>query len=170
MEKKYRLPIVFTISLFVFILRSIFISEKAFQLKYNMHFNLSNTLLFMVISLIITAGVLILNINITYFIIKKVIIRFSNVNLDNYGFKNTLYFIYLLSYSITDGISVVTSLFITITNLYTQLISLSNYILVALLLFIELNKVNVSKRVNTLLTLIILIGNSLTAVYMLLQS
>lgn len=170
MEKKCRLPIIFTISLFVFILRSIFISEKIFQLKYNMHFNLSNTLLFMIISLMITAGVLILNININYFIIKKVIIRFSNINLDDYGFKNTLYFIYLLSYSITGGISVVTSSFTTVTNLYTQLISLGNYILVALLLFIELKKVNVSKRINTLLTLVILIGNSLTIIYMILQS
>lgn len=130
-----------------------------------MHFNLSNTLLFMIISLMITAGVLILNININYFIIKKVIIRFSNINLDDYGFKNTLYFIYLLSYSITGGISVVTSSFTTVTNLYTQLISLGNYILVALLLFIELKKVNVSKRINTLLTLVILIGNSLTIIY-----
>lgn len=135
-----------------------------------MHFNLSNTLLFMIISLMITAGVLILNININYFIIKKVIIRFSNINLDDYGFKNTLYFIYLLSYSITGGISVVTSSFTTVTNLYTQLISLGNYILVALLLFIELKKVNVSKRINTLLTLVILIGNSLTIIYMILQS
>lgn len=170
MEKKYRLPVIFTISLLVFILRIIFISEKTFQLKYNMHFNLPNTLLFMVISFIITAGVLILNVNINYFIIKKAIIRFSNINLDNYGFKKSLYFIYLLSYSITGVISVVTSLFTTITNLHTQLISLGNYILVALLLFIVLKKVNVSKRINILLTLIILIGNSLTIVYMILQS
>ena len=35
---------------------------------------------------------------------------------------------------------------------------------------IELKKANVSKKVNTLLTLVILIGNSLTVVYMLLQS
>jgi len=34
----------------------------------------------------------------------------------------------------------------------------------------ELKKANVSKKVNTLLTLVILIGNSLTVVYMLLQS
>ena len=163
MDKKHKLPIVFTISLFIFILRSIFISEKTFQIKYNIHFNL-------VISLVITAGVLILNTNITYFIIKKIIIRFSDINIDNYDFKNTLYFIYLLSYSITGAISVITSLFITITNLFTLLMSLGNYVLVALLLFIELKKANVSKKVNTLLTLVILIGNSLTVVYMLLQS
>ena len=169
MDKKHKLPIVFTISLFIFILRSIFISEKTFQIKYNIHFNLFNTLLFIVISLVITAGVLILNTNITYFIIKKIIIRFSDINIDNYDFKNTLYFIYLLSYSITGAISVITSLFITITNLFTLLMSLGNYVLVALLLFIELKKANVSK-VNTLLTLVILIGNSLTVVYMLLQS
>ena len=65
MDKKHKLPIVFTISLFIFILRSIFISEKTFQIKYNIHFNLFNTLLFIVISLVITAGVLILNTNIT---------------------------------------------------------------------------------------------------------
>ena len=112
-----------------------------------------------------------------YFIIKKIIIRFSDINIDNYDFKNTLYFIYLLSYSITGAISVITSLFITITNLFititnlfTLLMSLGNYVLVALLLFIELKKANVSKKVNTLLTLVILIGNSLTVVYMLLQS
>ena len=64
----------------------------------------------------------------------------------------------------------ITSLFITITNLFTLLMSLCNYVLVALLLFIELKKANVSKKVNTLLTLVILIGNSLTVVYMLLQS
>ena len=170
MDKKHKLPIVFTISLFIFILRSIFISEKTFQIKYNIHFNLFNTLLFIVISLVITAGVLIWNTNITYFIIKKIIIRFSDINIDNYDFKNTLYFIYLLSYSITGAISVITSLFITITNLFTLLMSLGNYVLVALLLFIELKKANVSKKVNTLLTLVILIGNSLTVVYMLLQS
>ena len=131
MDKKHKLPIVFTISLFIFILRSIFISEKTFQIKYNIHFNL----------------------------------------------LNTLSFIYLLSYSITCAISVITSLFITITNLFititnlfTLLMSLGNYVLVALLLFIELKKANVSKKVNTLLTLVILIGNSLTVVYMLLQS
>lgn len=105
-----------------------------------------------------------------YFIIKKIIIRFSDINIDNYDFKNTLYSIYLLSYSITGAISVITSLFITITNLFTLLMSLGNYVLVALLLFIELKKANVSKKVNTLLTLVILIGNSLTVVYMLLQS
>lgn len=55
-------------------------------------------------------------------------------------------------------------------NLFTLLMSLGNYVLVALLLFIELKKANVSKKVNTLLTLVILIGNSLTVVYMLLQS
>ena len=177
MDKKHKLPIVFTISLFIFILRSIFISEKTFQIKYNIHFNLFNALLFIVVSLVITAGVLILNTNITYFIIKKIIIRFSDINIDNYDFKNTLYFIYLLSYSITGAISVITSLFITITNLFititnlfTLLMSLGNYVLVALLLFIELKKANVSKKVNTLLTLVILIGNSLTVVYMLLQS
>lgn len=170
MDKKHKLPIVFTISLFIFILRSIFISEKTFQIKYNIHFNLFNTLLFIVVSLVITTGVLILNTNITYFIIKKIIIRFSDINIDNYDFKNTLYFIYLLSYSITGAISVITSLFITITNLFTLLMSLGNYVLVALLLFIELKKANVSKKVNTLLTLVILIGNSLTVVYMLLQS
>lgn len=48
--------------------------------------------------------------------------------------------------------------------------SIGSYILVALLLFIELKKVNVSKRINILLTLIILIGNGLTVVYMILQS
>ena len=170
MEKKYRLPIVFTISLFVFVLRSIFISEKTFQIKYNVDFNLFSTLLFIAISLAITTGVLILNTNITYFVIKKVILRFSDINLDNYDFKNTLYFFYLLSYSVTGVISLITSLFITITNLFTLLMSLGNYVLVALLLFIELKKVNVSKRINILLTLIILIGNGLTVVYMILQS
>lgn len=170
MEKKYRLPIVFTISLFVFVLRSIFISEKTFQIKYNVDFNLFSTLLFIAISLAITTGVLILNTNITYFVIKKVILRFSDINLDNYDFKNTLYFFYLLSYSVTGVISLITSLFITITSLFTQLMSIGSYILVALLLFIELKKVNVSKRINILLTLIILIGNGLTVVYMILQS
>lgn len=170
MEKKYRLPIVFTISLFVFVLRSIFISEKTFQIKYNVDFNLFSTLLFIAISLAITTGVLILNTNITYFVIKKVILRFSDINLDNYDFKNTLYFFYLLSYSVTGVISLITSLFITITSLFIQLMSIGSYILVALLLFIELKKVNVSKRINILLTLIILIGNGLTVVYMILQS
>lgn len=170
MEKKYRLPIVFTISLFVFVLRSIFISEKTFQIKYNLDFNLFSTLLFIAISLAITTGVLILNTNITYFVIKKVILRFSDINLDNYDFKNTLYFFYLLSYSVTGVISLITSLFITITSLFIQLMSIGSYILVALLLFIELKKVNVSKRINILLTLIILIGNGLTVVYMILQS
>lgn len=170
MEKKYRLPIVFTVSLFVFVLRSIFISEKTFQIKYNVDFNLFSTLLFIAISLAITTGVLILNTNITYFVIKKVILRFSDINLDNYDFKNTLYFFYLLSYSVTGVISLITSLFITITSLFTQIMSIGSYILVALLLFIELKKVNVSKRINILLTLIILIGNGLTVVYMILQS
>lgn len=170
MEKKYRLPIVFTVSLFVFVLRSIFISEKTFQIKYNVDFNLFSTLLFIAISLAITTGVLILNTSITYFVIKKVILRFSDINLDNYDFKNTLYFFYLLSYSVTGVISLITSLFITITSLFTQIMSIGSYILVALLLFIELKKVNVSKRINILLTLIILIGNGLTVVYMILQS
>lgn len=131
---------------------------------------MGRTLLFIAISLAITTGVLILNTNITYFVIKKVILRFSDINLDNYDFKNTLYFFYLLSYSVTGVISLITSLFITITSLFIQLMSIGSYILVALLLFIELKKVNVSKRINILLTLIILIGNGLTVVYMILQS
>lgn len=168
MEREYKLSIVFMISLFVFIFRSIFISEKIIQLNYDMHFNVYNTLLFIIISLVITAGVFILNTNVTYFVVKKIIIRFSDINLDNYYFKNTLYFIYLLSYSITGLLSVITSYFITITNLYTLLISLGNYALVSLLLFMELKKVDVSKKINLLLTSIIFIGNSLTVAYMML--
>lgn len=168
MEREYKLSIVFMISLFVFIFRSIFISEKIIQLNYDMHFNVYNTLLFIIISLVITAGVFILNTNVTYFVVKKIIIRFSDINLDNYYFKNTLYFIYLLSYSITGLLSVITSYFITITNLYTLLISLGNYALVPLLLFMELKKVDVSKKINLLLTSIIFIGNSLTVAYMML--
>lgn len=170
MEREYKLSIVFMISLFVFIFRSIFISEKIIQLNYDMHFNVYNTLLFIIISLVITAGVFILNTNVTYFVVKKIIIRFSDINLDNYYFKNTLYFIYLLSYSITGLLSVITSYFITITNLYTLLISLGNYALVSLLLFMELKKVDVSKKINLLLTSIIFIGNSLTVAYMMLRS
>lgn len=170
MEKRIKLPIVFTVSLFVFILRSVFISKKTFQLKYNVHFNLLNTLLFLLISLVIIVAVLILNTNITYFILKKIIIRFSNINLDTYDFKNILYFIYLLSYSIIGTISVITSLFITITNLYTILMSLMNYIIVALLLFLELKKLSVPIKINMLLNFIILIGNSFTIVYMMLKS
>lgn len=168
MEREYKLSIVFMISLFVFIFRSIFISEKIIQLNYDLHFNVYNTLLFIIISLVITAGVFILNTNVTYFVVKKIIIRFSDINLDNYYFKNTLYFIYLLSYSITGLLSVITSYFITITNLYTLLISLGNYALVSLLLFMELKKVDVSKKINLLLTSIIFIGNSLTVAYMML--
>jgi len=167
--KNHKLAMMCITSLVIFIIRSIFISRNEFQMKYNMSFNLSATLFFIGISLLIAAGILVLNVSVNYFIVESVVDKLCGINLLEYGFKNTLYYIYLLAYCLTTIVSMFMKSIFPSADFVTMTTSLCNYLIVAYFLYFELKKIGVSRKINVLLTTTIFLGNCLTILYMLVR-
>lgn len=167
--KNRKLAILCATSLALFIIRSLFISKSEIQIKYAIAFDLRATLLFMGISLLIITGVLILNVNINYFIIESVASKFCGIELLRSSFKNILYCIYLSAYCLSTVVSMIIGTIFSETDLVTAITSLCNYLIVACLLYFELRKNGISQKINFLLTTTIFLGNCLTVLYMLLR-
>lgn len=167
--KNRKLAMLYAISLVLFIIRSLFIAKSEIQIKYDVAFDLSTTLIFIGISVLIAAGILILNVNINYFIIENVGRKFCGINLLKYSFKNTLYYIYLSAYCLTTIVSVIIGVIFSETDLVTVTTSLCNYLIAACFLYFELRKIGISQKIDFLITVTIFLGNCLTVLYMLLR-
>ncbi|HFI0404807.1 TPA: hypothetical protein ACGOYB_000892 [Streptococcus suis] len=168
MIKHIKLFVLSIFAVFIFVVRYIMISKDILQDKYRFEFNVYTITIFILISLIITVGVLILNVHINYYVISKLLNKLCNINVSRNFLKNSLYYTYISAYSIANFVLIILGLGTKITSQYFIFISVINYVLVSLLLFLEIKKLNVPNKVNTLLASLIFLGNSLTILYMML--